>query len=105
MNSVIDQITRRHFFGRTAMGLGSAALASLVGREAGAAIGEREALISQIVCLTHRAIRPHLEGEAGENQIRDPPPSQYRVEVGATEPADVRARDGEVRRIERDARR
>ena len=36
MNSVIDQITRRHFFGRTAMGLGSAALASLVGREAGA---------------------------------------------------------------------
>ena len=48
-------MTRRHFFGRTSVGIGTAALASLLGRESAADAGDRRAADAGLRELPHFA--------------------------------------------------
>ena len=58
----VQALTRRHFFGRAALGLGTAALATLTARRAGAGHGRRRAA---------RSAALRAEGEAGHLPVHE----------------------------------
>jgi hypothetical protein len=77
----IDQLTRRHFFGRAGIGLGAAALASLLAREEGAARGADASAFGGLPGLPHfapkakRAIYLHMNGGPSQIDLLDYKPT------------------------------